>query len=150
MAAATLPVGRLPVVVRRVVLVALVLVGLAGVVFAFSKVDTGNEGTEVAVSDTGPVRRTVPPANSEILRQDAVGFDLNAGWTGVLVLNGVEIPRDQLEPAGVGIGEIRYVVGEGKVVERFVAGENCAQAVAWRVEQTRDDARTVSWCFSVT
>ncbi len=142
--------GRLAPVLRRIVLVALVLVGLAGVVVAFTLVETEDDPNGVTVTDTGPIQRLVPPRDAEILRQEPVGYDLNPGWTGVLQLNGVEIPDDQIDPVGVPIGEIRYTVGDGKAVERFEAGQNCATAIVWRVEQTRDDSRSESWCFNVT
>jgi hypothetical protein len=134
---------------RRVVTIVLVLVGLVGVVFAFSLVDTGENDNEVVVNDTGPIEQLIPARDDEILRQEPVGVDLNPGWTGILQVNGVEIPEDQLdiEPA---LGQVLFLPAAGKAVERFEAGENCVTAVVWRVEETRADARNVDWCFNVT
>jgi hypothetical protein len=134
---------------RRWIIVGLVVAGLAGMVAAFSLADTDDSDDSV-LSETGPVERLIPGRESEILRQEPVGIDLNPGWTGVIVLNGVEIPEDQLIPGREALGELLYQVGEGKAVERFRGGRNCITAVVWRVEQSRSEGRDIDWCFEVT
>lgn len=133
---------------QRILFAVLVVVGLAGVIFAFTRVST-DDPDSVAVGDTGPVERLIPPRDAEILRQEPVGVDLNPGWTGILQVNGVEIPEDQLNTVAA-TGEITYTVGPGKAVERFQGGQNCVTAVVWRVELSRQDARELTWCFDVT
>ena len=141
----------MPVWLSRLLIALVVVVCLAGVAWAFTLVETNDGSNDIAVTDSGPVERLIPPRDSEILRQEPVGVDLRTGWTGVLVVNGVEIPEDQVFDDNLAsTGELTYTVGEGKAVERFAAGENCVTAILWRVEETRDDGRNVTWCFNVT
>lgn len=136
---------------RRAVIAVIVIGALAGVVFAFSKVSRDDGTNDIAVTDSGPVEQLIPPRNSEILRQDVTGVDLRSGWTGVLIVNGVEIPEDQLDLDNLdSLGQVLFTPGDDKAVERYVAGENCVTAVVWRVEESRADARTTDWCFNVT
>jgi hypothetical protein len=136
---------------RRVLSAVVVVLAFGGIVFACTQIETDDGSNDIAVTESGPVEQLIPPRGSEILRQEAVGVDLRPGWTGVLVINGVEIPEDQVDDANLAsTGELLYVVGDGKAVEQFEAGENCIDAVVWRVEESRDDSRTVSWCFNVT
>jgi hypothetical protein len=135
----------------RILVVLAVLAGLAGIVYAFSLVETGDGSDDVAVSESGPIERLIPARGSEILAQEAIGVDLRPGWTGVLVVNGIEIPEDQLDTANLAsLGQILYTTGEGKAVEAFAAGENCATAITWRADESRANSRTTTWCFNVT
>jgi hypothetical protein len=137
--------------VRRVLVILAFILGLAGIGFACSKVDTDDGTDDIAVTDAGPVEQLIPPRGSEILRQEAVGVDLRPGWTGVLIINNEEIPEDQVDTANLAaLGQLLYTAGDGKAVEHFEAGENCITAVVWRVEESRADSRNVDWCFNVT
>ena len=136
---------------RRIVITCAVLFCLAGVVFAFSKVSRDDGTNDIAVTESGPVEQLIPPRNSEILRQDVTGVDLRPGWTGVLIVNGVEIPEDQLDLDNLeSLGQVLFTPGEDKAVEQYEAGENCVTAVVWRVDESRADSRNVDWCFNVT
>ena len=137
--------------VRRTLVTLAVVALLAGVVLAFSKVSRDDGTNDIAVTESGPVEQLIPPRNSEILRQDVTGVDLRPGWTGVLIVNGVEIPEDQLDLDNLeSLGQVFFTPGEDKAVERYDAGENCVTAVVWRVEESRADSRTVDWSFNVT
>lgn len=136
---------------RRVLGTVVVVLAFGGIVFACTQIETDDGSNDIAVTDSGPVERLIPPRGSEILRQEAVGVDLRPGWTGVLIVNGTEIPEDQVDAADLAsTGVLTYTVGEGRAVEEFDAGENCVTAVTWRVAETRENSRTVSWCFNVT
>lgn len=135
----------------KVVVVLIVAVLLGGLWWAGTLIDTGEPDGDVALSGSSPVERLLPPRNAEILAQEPMGVDLRSGWTGVLVLNGQEIPQDQVQDDNLAsTGELLFTPGPGKVVEDYLAGENCANVIAWRVEESRDNARTASWCFNVT
>jgi hypothetical protein len=137
--------------VRRIVSSLVVVAAFAGIVYACTEIETDDGTDDVATTGDSPVERLIPPRGSEILRQEPVGVDLRSGWTGVLQVNGVEIPEDEADAADLAsTGVLTYTVGDDKTVERFEAGENCVTAVVWRVEDTRQDARSVSWCFNVT
>jgi hypothetical protein len=136
---------------RRVLTTVVVVGCLVALAFTCSAIETDDGTNDVATSGDSPVEQLIPPRDSEILRQEAVGVDLRPGWTGVLIVNGVEIPEDQVDDdALAATGVLTYTVGDEKAVERFDAGENCVTAEVWRVEDTRADSRSVSWCFNVT
>src|SRR3972149_2331635 len=77
-------------------------------------------------SDTSPGGRTLPsaidsltPAPGELVRlQDTVGADLRDDLTGVLLLDGVEIPEDQLERV-VPLAQVTFRPGADKDLASF-------------------------------
>ena len=132
---------------RRLLLAALVAVGLGLIVLAGLWASTGESDDVVVTGDV--VDQLVPARGDEVLRQARLGIDLAAGWTGVLVINGVEIPEDQLirsEP----LNQVFYQPGEGQEVEQLDPGQNCVTAVVWQLSQSRDQARDITWCFDAT
>ena len=76
--------------------VIVVAVALAAVAFACTEIapTTGPTTSPSAGDEPGRAAHPAPEA-AQILRQAAVGVDLASGWTGVLQVNGVEIPEDQ-------------------------------------------------------
>lgn len=134
---------------RRIGLVAAVLAACAVLVFSFQRLSTGTGTDDVVVTAETGIERLIPARNDEVLRQAAVGIDLAAGFEGVLAVNGTAIPEDQLviEPA---LNTVLFQPGEGREIERLVAGENCVEASYWQSSEGREQAETVSWCFQVT
>lgn len=133
--------------VRRLLIgLVLVLSGL-GIVYAAQLAQTGDDGGP-AVSGQA-VERLIPAAGTEVLAQEPMGVDLAPGYTAALFLNGVELPEDQLVRRA-GIDEILYRPSAEDAAVEFTAGENCAEALVWAVEDTRADGRSVTWCFDVT
>jgi len=128
---------------RRVVTTLIVLLALGAFVFAFTLDGGDEEGT-----GHHAVEFRFPQPNSRELRQIEVGIDLETGWTGVLRIQGVEIPEDQLrrvEPQN----QFFFQPGESKEFEEFRPGRICATALIWPVQQDRDAAESVTWCFEV-
>ena len=136
-------------VIRRV-LITLVVLGCIGLlVIAVQRADTGEPDNPRAGSPD-IVEFLIPAQGAEVLQQANVAADLAAGWTGTLVINGTEIPEPQLvrEPAQ---NIVEYRPGPGQVIEQLPPGRNCAQVLTWRVNESRERARTpVEWCFEVT
>lgn len=62
---------------------------------------------------------------------DTITVDLRDDMTGVLVVDGVEIPEDQLERV-VGLQQVIFRPGPDKDVPRFRAGENSVIVKYWR------------------
>ncbi len=132
--------------IRKVAL-GLALVGaLAAFVYAF----TLGRGATDEVATTGAVEVLVPNQGAQVLRQSEIGVDLAPEWTGVLQINGIEIPEDQLRrvPAQ---NQFFFTPGPGKEIEELPAGIVQAVALIWRpvAGETRDDADTVRWTFQV-
>ncbi|CAN5841319.1 hypothetical protein BH24ACT3_BH24ACT3_12860 [soil metagenome] len=134
---------------RRIGLLAAVAGAFAVLVFFSLRQSTGTGTDDLAVTSSDAIERLIPPRGDEILQQATVGIDLAPGYEGLLAVNGTAIPEDQLsiEPA---LNTIQFTPGEGKAVEAFGAGQNCAEAIYWESAEGRDAAETVSWCFEVT
>lgn len=127
---------------RRLVLSLLLAVAAGSLVYAF--VSSNDE--EVAELPTGIVR--VFPDDGEVaLRQDAIGMDLAFGYEGALQLDRTELPADQVAHIE-GINRYSYTPGQGTETGALAEGRHCATAVYWHQSETRDDARTFTWCFT--
>ena len=133
---------------RRLLILIVAVLAVTALVFAGQLAQTGDDGDELVLTGQD-VERLIPARDSEILAQEAVGIDLAAGFTAVLLLNGVEIPEDQLVRRN-GIDEILYRPSADDASLEFQAGENCLVALVWPQAETRAAARPVSWCFNVT
>jgi len=110
----------------------------------------------LSTSDTSsPEDRTLPstidsvmPAPGEIIRlQDTIGADLRDDLTGVLVLDGVEIPEDQLERV-VPLAVVTFRPGPGQDLERFETGEHTLEVLYWEQAKPRPaNPDSYSWSF---
>ena len=131
---------------RRIVLFLLVGGAVGAIVYA----GTLNSGPDEIRQTDAAVERLVPPDGSPVaVRQSEVGIDLAPGWTGILRVNGLEIPEDQLRRVDAQ-NEVYFQPGEGKDIEAFEPGTIVVEAEIWRTAtETRDDARTITWRFGV-
>ena len=140
-----LPAARQPIfTVRRLVLSLLVALGVAGVIFAFSENET--EPPTVTVPGVDSVS---PRPGSLALRQDRVIADLATGFDGVLQIDGVEIPDDQLQRT-IELGIVSFQPGPEKEFERLTPGRHRVRVIFWPVSGGRGvDDRTYEWAFNV-
>lgn len=95
------------------------------------------------------VEQLFPARDSEALQQQQVGIDLGATYTGVLIINGIEIPEGQLQRRPE-LNQVFFQPGDDLALEELSPGRNCVVAVVWRETETREDGRSVNWCFEVT
>ncbi len=72
-----------------------------------------------------------------MVRQAELGVDLAPGYDGTLAVNGVEIPVEEQRRVPEQ-NEVYFTPGEGKAVERLLAGPNCVDR--HRVEGSRRSA----------
>jgi hypothetical protein len=140
--------------------VGLVLVGLGVLVSV-----TGDEATKLPdeIESIAPV-----PDAVQVLSQTSVFVDLLTDYTGVLVIDGVEIetislgdidstgvePGQQVDIPPVTVYEpgnatLTYTPTEGAPIETFETGLHQVQVIYWRVEQGRPRAGLYSWTFNV-
>lgn len=129
---------------RRLVLSLLVALGVAGIAFAFSRTETDEAPT---FSDVA-VEAVFPGQGDLDLRQARIGIDLRSGYTAVLLVDGREIPEDQLERVEP-LAQVFYTAAAGKETGALAPGRHCAAAVLWQVTRSRADSRRYSWCFNV-
>ncbi|MCZ7527287.1 MAG: hypothetical protein M5U14_13445 [Acidimicrobiia bacterium] len=104
--------------------------------------------TEPATGGQPPaVERTIPTAGSIIRQLEDVGVDLRDDLTGVLLIDGVEIPEDQLQRVE-SLGQLRFRPGEGKDIERFSPGAHAATVLYWPQTASRDEGTSAyTWSF---
>ena len=89
------------------------------------------------------------PGSPVVPAQSTVSADLQFGFEQILLVDGVEIPLDQLDTI-TAQGIVSFTPGEGQEIRRFAGGEHVATVVYWPVNSTREkDAHQFSWHFSV-
>jgi hypothetical protein len=127
-----------------------VMVATAGVALyaGVRATDTGGEDPVTVSGRPDVVEHLVPGAGDEVIRQAELGVDLAPGYDGTLLVNGVEIPTEELRRVPEQ-NQVFFTPGEGKVVEQLNAGPNCATAIVWKASAGRGtaDDQTFSWCF---
>jgi len=134
-------------VTPRRALISVVLAGcLVALVWALSLTRPGP--VQPVYSDPA-VHQLFPEPGDHVLRQERVGVTLTSPYTGVLQVNGVEIPEDETERVA-GLNQIFYTPGQGKAVETLGPDRNCVAVVIWRYDQSRDQSRRFAWCFYAT
>jgi hypothetical protein len=134
-------------------------------------------GFGIVVSVTGDERTRLPDEVQEVtpapdavqtLSQSSVIVDLVDGYTGVLVLDGVELETVNLDEVGSidvepgkqvdlppvtvyepGNATLTFTPTEGAVVEEFSTGIHRAEVVYWRLDQGRQRAESFRWTFNV-
>jgi hypothetical protein len=130
----------------RVAIIAItVLVTLNLGVWLINESDTSPVGDKVLPAD---VEAVTPAPNSITGLIDDVTVDLADRYSGVLVIDGVEIPEDQLDRV-VGIQTVSFRPGPDKVFSRFRSGTNTVVVKYWdgRVQDRPARPYTYSWQF---
>lgn len=126
-----------------IVVVALVAVVNLGIVLLATS-DTSVDGRPPLPSALS----SITPERGELVRpQDTITVDLRNDLTGVLVLDGVEIPEDQVsrvDPLGV----IEFRPGPGQDLRRFTPGTHSVAVRFWPKDEARPDTpASFSWTF---
>lgn len=131
---------------RRVVIASLLIGALATFVYAFT---LGRGSTDIVVSGDA-VEQLVPDRGAQVLRQTEIGIDLAPEHTALLVVNGREIPEDQLRRVEAQ-NQVFFTAGPGQELEELPAGMVEVVALIWRpvAGETRADADEVRWSFQV-
>jgi len=134
----------------RFKIVAAAVVALAGVLFYLAFTSLGDdEDPLLSPGDSQVVENLIPRRNAQVPQQSSVGIDLVVGWSGRLVVNGTEIPDDELVITPQ-LGLIEFTPGPTRTVEALDSGQNCVTAVIWRLQDGRGvNDRTIPWCFEV-
>jgi hypothetical protein len=127
-----------------------VLLALAGVVavnllVAALVIGGAEEGPELPST----IESVVPSPGSGMLAQDEVGADLLDTFTGVLLIDGVEIPEDQVRKNDP-LGQVWFRPGAGKDITRLEEGLHSATILYWPQERGaagRSEAHSFTWQF---
>ena len=133
-------------VLRKLAFPALVLLGIGFFVVAgmFGVTNDGTVKAEEGLEMVQPVDRAEAQA-----RQIAVMADLAPGFAGVLSINDVTIPDNQLEPDD-GNNRLTFRPAAGKALSALNGRENCATVTYWRIDLGSSSAGpSYRWCFNV-
>jgi len=133
-------------------------------------------GYAVSISVTGKARLGLPATIEEIdpvrsatqvPAQTRVFVDLASGYTGVLVVDGLELETVNLDdlrgrtPSGKqistppttafepGNATLTFHPNEDAPIDKFTEGEHVVQVIFWKVTESRASAHTYSWTFNV-
>ncbi len=151
---------------RTMVIMLLVLgVGIFLVVRGLLVGITGDDRAELPpfVESLDPVPEAVQVPN-----QSNVFVDLESGFTGVLIIDGVELetvnvdelgqtdvePGQQIDLPPVtrfepGNSTLTFTPNESAPISEFADGEHTAEVLYWRIEDGRQFARSFTWTFTV-
>lgn len=131
---------------RRLGTAAVISLGLALMVFGFSKAQKGDPKT---LTDPA-VEQTIPRPNDLVLRQSQVGVALVPGYTGVLEIDGKRIPEDQLViDRSSNLNTIVFQPGKDTEFPELAPGLHTVTARFWRVSATEAQSRSITWSFRV-
>lgn len=136
-----------------------------GTVLVIRGVLTGVTGDD-RIKLPDQVESVVPvPDAVQALSQTNIFVDLATSYTGVLVIDGVEIPTvnvaelqaspgEQVDLPPVTIFEpgnatLTFTPSEDGVIDEFASGPHQVTLVYWRADEGRERARTFTWTFNV-
>lgn len=129
--------------------VAIIVVGLLLAanlaVFAVVQSDTNPVGVQNAPT---AIQQLTPEPGALIQPQDTVSVDLVDTFTGVIKVDGVEIPEDQLTRI-IALGEVAFRPGPGREFDRWSPGTHTAAVIFWPQTKTRASATGYTWQFKV-
>ncbi len=151
---------------RRLLVCSLVIAGgLVLVILGFMSSVTGRKALALpaTIENIDPVRGAV-----RVPAQTQVFVDLLTGYTGVLVIDGVEletvdqselsspnqVPGQQvsLPPTTIyekGNATLTFVPTKGAKIESFTQGTHTATVIYWKLSESRLRSQSYTWTFSV-
>jgi len=161
--------GRVPLRFRRpqtslIAVSAIIALCIVGMFMALENAITGSEGDKLpaAIEKIDPVRSaTQMPAQTQVI------VDLQTGFTGVLVIDGLELetvnldelrgqakPGQQIElpPTTVyepGNATLTFDPSQGSSIPEFTQGQHVVEVIYWKVTEGRAHARSFTWSFNV-
>ncbi len=124
-----------------VALVALAVINLA--IFGLSQSDTKTGGTTLPVTI-----ESINPESGQLVRlQDTVGVNLRDDLTGVLVIDGAEVPEDQLKRV-VPLAQVSFRPSPKSDLVKFEPGDHTIEVKYWPQGKPRPaNPESFSWRF---
>jgi hypothetical protein len=154
---------------RGLLLASLVIAsGLMLIIYGVFSAQTGDDGIDRpdAIESVQPVENAI-----QVLQQDQIIVDLQAGYEGRLVVDGVELPTTiigqsdvdpgvQAEPGqqidlpttavfDPGNAVLSFQPVDGAPIETFTEGEHEVTVFYWRIEEGQERERAYTWTFDV-
>jgi hypothetical protein len=145
----SLPVGKKRFITPYRVGVSVLLAAAAAALYIgfVSSVDHKTESASVKPALVNAVQPE--PDSSAVLRQTRIFARLQPGYTGALIVDGIEIPDDQVDHLE-GVNTLGYTPGPGTETGALKPGPRCATVVYWPVGRTRaSSSDSYRWCWQV-
>jgi hypothetical protein len=130
--------------VRRVVISLILAFALALLVWG---VNSGRTITPPVFTNPA-VEDTFPKPGDLDLRQARIGIDLKSGYSAELSIDGLPIPKDQVEVV-VGLDQFFYQPGPGTATGALAPGQHIAKADITNVTDPTHPTSTYAWRFQV-
>ena len=128
---------------QRVVLSLIVAAAVAGLVYVFTS-PTGSEEP----AKPSAVESVTPRGGDLDLRQVTIAADLAPGYTGYLMMDGVEVPEDDLQHVDA-LNQVILRPSEGSQYRELRPGRHCAAVVYRLIGEPREQSSSYRWCFSL-
>jgi hypothetical protein len=92
-----------------------------------------------------------PPRGQVYRPQDALGVQLDHGWSGELTLDATPLPKDQYDPTDLANGAIFWRPGPGKEFSETPPGKHTLTVHFWPTQEGSGgpDDRTFTWDFKI-
>lgn len=124
-------------------------IGIVSAIFALgislAVIAMGFDSVQVTLPDE--VQQVFPAPNSIALPQAAIGVDLDDAYTGVLILDGVELPEDQYVRI-LELGQLQWMPGDGREFEELDAISHSVTVEYWLRTETREaGSQRFHWTF---
>lgn len=142
--------------------------GLVLIIFGVTTALTGDDGIDrpEGIESVQPVENAV-----QVLQQERIVVDLQAGYEARLIVDGIELPTTIIGQSDVdpfeqpapgqqvelpttavfdpGNAVISFQPVEGAAIESFTQGLHEVQVIFWRIEDGPEQARSYRWEFNV-
>ena len=148
--------------------IAMLLVLLVGILLVVRGLLVGITGEDRADLPEFVESVTPVPEAVQVPNQSNVFVDLATGFTGVLVIDGVELETVNIDELGdtevepgqqvdlppvtrfePGNNTLTFTPNESAAISEFEDGVHVAEVVYWRIEDGRQFARSYTWTFNV-
>ncbi len=126
---------------RRIIMTLILAAAVGGFFFVFSA------PKQELTPDRPPAVEGVYPAGGNLdLRQVSIVADLAPGYTGYLLVDGVEVPRDDVQFVDA-LNTLTLRPLPGSDFEALRPGPHCVTAVYHRIGEPETESNNYRWCF---
>jgi hypothetical protein len=121
----------------------IVAAAVGGLVFVFTAPDHDS-----APPKPEAVEFVFPQPGDRDLQQTTIVADLAPGYTGYLLIDGVEVPQDDIQFVDA-LNTVTLKPTEDSDYRELSAGEHCVTVVYRVIGEPRSQSSSYRWCFSV-
>ena len=154
---------RRKVSIEKLLVSAGLAIGLFLIIYGFATARTGRDAQGLP----DEIESIAPAKGDQVLRQSTIEVDLIAGYRGVLVIDGQELPVVDLESSATvepgqsinsdvkttkfepGNNTLTYQPQEGAPIAQFATGLHEVKVIYWKIEEGREASRSYTWQFEV-